>query len=269
VRSEQEAFKVAVEAAEEAGRRLLRLSSSPKLSVKRKYDYPGSIVTNADIESEKIILNRIKRSRIKSTVSSEEAGTVDFGSDEVVWAIDPLDGTFNFAKRIPHFAVSIGILAHNKPMAGVIYNPVLDEMFTASRSHGARLNGRKIHVSDAEALRDSALIFEWWNPEPLIPDPPSFVKMLYGYTRNIRSPGSVALNLCSLASRRFDGLLTVFQKAPIFEVAAGCVIAEEAGGCVTNSSGESWESFSGSIVAGGAKVHGQLLSLIRERATVN
>ena len=94
-------------------------------------------MTNADLESEKIILGRIRRSGIKSTVNSEEAGNVDFGSSEVVWAVDPLDGTFNFAKGIPHFAVSIGVLIHGRPAVGVIYNPILDEIFTASRSHGA------------------------------------------------------------------------------------------------------------------------------------
>ena len=106
-----------------------------------------------------------------------------------------------------------------------------------------RLNGKKIRVSRTRVLRDSALIFEWWNPEPTIPDPPEFVKKLYRYTRNLRSPGSVALNLCSIASGRFDGLITVFKKSPLYEITAGCVIIEEAGGRVTNSSGRGLEFF--------------------------
>jgi len=260
---EKEVLNVAAEAAEEAGKKLLKLFNGSKLSIRRKYDYPGSIVTNADEASEKIILSRIKQSGIRSTVSSEEAGTIDFGSREVLWAVDPLDGTLNYAKHIPHFAVSIGVLVHNKPVAGVIYNPVLKEMFTASREHGAHLNGKRMHVSRARSLRDSVLIFEWWNPEPLIPDPPDFVKDLYRFTRSIRSPGSVALNLCSVASGRFDGLVTVFQRSPTYEIAAGCLIVEEASGHVTNSSGESWEELSGSIVAGGTEIHRQLLSLIK------
>lgn len=259
---EKEVLNVATEAAEEAGKRLLKLFYGSELSIRRKYDYPGSIVTNADKESEKIILARIKRSGIKSTVSSEEAGTIDYGSGEVLWTVDPLDGTFNYAKRVPHFAVSIGVLVHNRPVAGVIYNPVLDEMFTASRDHGAHLNGKKIHASRTRQLVDSALIFEWWHPEPSIPDPLELEKSIYRFTRSLRSPGSVALNLCAVASGRFDGLVTVFRKSPAYEVVAGCVIVEEAGGRVTNAQGDSWESLSGSIVAGGAAIHRQLLSLI-------
>ena len=261
---EEKALKVATEAAEEAGKKLLEIFNGSKLSVRRKHDYPGSIVTNADEASERIILNHIKRSGIKSTVSSEEAGTIDLGSREFLWAVDPLDGTLNYAKRIPHFAVSIGTLIHNKTVAGVIYNPVLDEMFTASREGGARLNGKRIRVSRARSLRDSVLIFEWWNPEPSIPDPVDFLKGLYQFTRSIRSPGSVALNLCSVASGRFDGLVTVFRKSPAYEIAAGCLLVEEASGRVTNSSGENWERLSGSVVAGSAEIHRQLLSLLKK-----
>jgi myo-inositol-1(or 4)-monophosphatase len=251
-------------AAKEAGKTLLRLfRGSERLSIRRKYDYPGSIVTNADKESEKLILTRIRRSRIKSTVNSEEAGTLNYGSRDVVWAVDPLDGTLNFVKRIPYFAVSIGALVRGDTVAGAIYNPVLDEMFTASQGMGAYLNGKRIHVSNAISLRNSSLIFEWWTGEPSIPDPLELEKRLYHFTRSLRSPGSVALNLCSVASGRFDGLVTVFQRSPIYETAAGCLIVEEARGRVTNSSGESWQRFSRSILAGGPQIHRRLLSLVR------
>lgn len=262
VKLETELLNVATKAAEEAGKRLLSLFRGSKLSVKRKYDYPGSIVTNADKESENIIIAHIKRTRIRCTVNSEEAGVLDFGSKKILWTIDPLDGTFNYAKRVPHFAVSIGVYVDDKPVAGVIYNPVMKEMFVASRGHGAYMNGRPIHVTDTGSLRGSALIFEWWNPEPSIPDPLSLERALYRYTRSLRSPGSVALNLCAVASGRFDGLVTVFQRSPIYEIAAGCLIVEEAYGRVTNSSGEGWESLSGSLVAGGPRIQKRLLSLI-------
>lgn len=255
---------LATAAAEDAGKVLLRLfRASRKLSVRRKYDYPGSIVTNADTESERVILGKIKRSGIKCTVYSEEAGTVNYGSRDIVWALDPLDGTLNYVKRIPVFAVSIGVIVRNVTVAGAIYNPVLDEMFTASLGRGTRLNGKRIHVSNAKALRDSALIFEWWNAEPSIPDPLELERQLYRYTRRLRSPGSVALNLCSVAAGRFDGLVTVFRRSPIYETAAGCLIAEEASGRVTDSDGKSWKRFSRSIVAGGSQIHRQLLSLVQ------
>jgi myo-inositol-1(or 4)-monophosphatase len=258
-------LKLATASAEAAGHELLKtFQGRKKLSIKRKYDYAGSIVTNADIASERIILRSIKRSRIKSTVNSEEVGMVDYGSPNIVWALDPLDGTLNYAKKIPYFAVSIGILVGGLPVAGAIYNPVLDEMYTACLNRGSKLNGKRIHVSDTRSLKNSALIFEWWNGEPSIPDPPEFEKRLYDYTRRLRSPGSVALNLCSVASGRFDGVVTVFRKTPIYETVAGCVIVEEAIGRVTNSSGRNWRGFTRSIIAGGPAIHGKLLSLVRE-----
>ena len=260
---EEKMLEVAIGAAEDAGRILLRLFRESKLLVRRKYDYPGSIVTNADKEAERRILGRIRKSGIKSTVNSEEAGTVSFGSNRVIWAVDPLDGTLNYVKRIPYFSVSIGMLIDHKPVAGVIYNPVLDEMFTSLRGAGARLNEKKIHVSRTRSLRNSTLIFEWWQPEPSIPDPLDFEKKLYHFTRSIRSAGSVALNLCSVAAGRFDGMVTVFQRSPIYETAAGSLMVQEADGRITNSAGGSWEGFSGSLIAGGERIQRQILSLLR------
>jgi len=254
--------QIAEDAAERAGMELLRLFKEGKVSVRRKFDYPGSIVTNADKSAERIILSRLKKSGIPSTVVSEETGRVDFGSKEVVWAVDPLDGTMNYAKRIPYFAVSIGCIFKGKPVAGVIYNPVLDEMFTANSGGGAQLNGRRIHVSRTASLRGASLVFEWWNHEPLIPDPLDLEKRLFRFTRRVRSPGSVAMNLCTVAVGRFDGLITVFQRSPIYEITAGCIIVEEAGGRVTNSRGEPWDTFKGSVIAANERVHASIISLI-------
>ena len=253
---------IAEDAAKEAGEELLRLFYGGRISVRRKFDYPGSIVTNADAKAERVILSRIRKSGIRSTVVSEEAGKIDFGSDELVWAVDPLDGTLNYAKRIPYFAVSIGALLEGKPVAGAIYNPILDEMFIASTGRGARLNGKPLHVSHTKSLRGASIIFEWWNHEPLIPDPLGLEKQLYRFTRSVKSPGSVALNLCAVASGRFDGLITVFKKSPVFETAAGCLIVQEAGGRVTNSAGESWNTFRGSVIAAGDPIHAAIINMI-------
>jgi len=255
-------LSVAELAAEDAGRRLLKLFRG-KLTVNRKYDYPGSIVTNADLEAEKLILARIRKSRIKYSVNSEEAGKLSFGSHRVVWALDPLDGTLNYVKGIPYFAVSIGVMIDRRTKLGVIYNPVLDEIFTAIRGHGACMNGKRIHVSRTTSLRDSSLIFDWWNRDPSIAHPLVLSRRLYRFTRTLRAPGSVALNLCSVASGRFDGLVTVFRKSPIYETAAGCLIVEEAEGRITNSQGKSWDGFSNSIVAGNERIHQELISIVR------
>jgi myo-inositol-1(or 4)-monophosphatase len=260
---ENRLLEIGKEAAEDAGKQLLRLFRSNRITTRRKFDYQGSVVTNADLAAERIILGKIKKSRIRCSVNSEEAGVVDFGSPHIVWAVDPLDGTLNFVKGIPYFAVSIGVLVKSKTRVGVIYNPILDDMFTAIRNRGSSLNGNRMHVSRARSLVDATLIFDWWNPEPSIPDPLALAGRLYRYTRSMRSPGSVALNLCSVASGKFDGLITVYRKAPIHETSAGCLIAQEAGGRLTNSIGESWEGFSDSLIAGGPSIHKQLMRLIR------
>ena len=254
---------VAETAAERAGKRLAAIFKHGRISVRRKYDYPGSIVTNADLESERLVLDTIRRSGIKSTVVSEEKGRVDCGGRRIVWNLDPLDGTFNFAKRIPHFAVSIGVVDGGRTVAGAIYDPILDEMFTAGRGHSAFLNGRRVTVSKSTALRNASIIFEWWEPEPSIPDPLELAKRIYRQTRSLRSPGSIALNLCAVASGRFDGLITVYLRSPLYETGAGSIIVEEAGGRVTNSLGDSWESLSRSIVAAGPLLHRRLLQFVR------
>jgi len=255
-------LEIAEDAAADAGKRLLKLFRSERISVRRKFDYPGSIVTNADREAEKLILDRIRKSRIKCSIISEEAGTLNYGSRNVVWAVDPLDGTFNYVKGIPHFAVSLGALINRKTILGVIYNPTLGEMYTAIRGRGACLNGARIHVSSARSLRNSSLVFEWWNPESSIPDPLLLAKRIYRFTRSLRSPGAVSLNLCSVASGKFDGLVTVYRKAPIYEIAAGCMIVQEAGGLLTNSIWESWEGYTRSLIAGNSRIHDRLMALI-------
>jgi myo-inositol-1(or 4)-monophosphatase len=254
---------IAEAAAERAGKRVAAIFQSERLTIRRKYDYAGSIVTNADLESERLILAKIRASGIRSTVVSEEKGRLDYGDSRIVWAVDPLDGTFNFAKRIPHFAVSIGVIANGRTVAGAIYDPMLDEMFTARRGAGAHLNSNRIKVSKTTALRNASMIFEWWDKEPSIRDPLGLEKKLYRYTRSLRSPGSIALNLCSVASGRFDGLITVFTRSPVYETLAGAIIVEEAGGLVTNSLGGSWESLSRSIIAAGPRLQRKLLSFVQ------
>jgi myo-inositol-1(or 4)-monophosphatase len=254
---------IAENAAVAAGDTLLQLFLENGLSIRRKFDYRGSIVTNADREAERRILRIIRKSRIKCTVHSEESGILNFGSHEIVWAVDPLDGTFNYVKGIPHFAVSIGGIVKNKTILGVVHNPILNETYSAIRGGYAHLNHKRIHVSNVRSLRDAALIFDLWNPEPLIPDPLLLLKRIYHFTNTMRSPGSVALNLCSVAAGRFDGLITVYRKAPVYETAAGSLIVQEAGGRITNSLGESWESFSRSLIAGGSLIHRRLLRLVQ------
>ena len=253
---------VAETCAERAGKRLATIFRRGRLRVRPKYDYEGSMVTNADIAAEKLILDTIRKSEIKSTVVSEEKGRVNYGGRKILWAVDPLDGTFNYAKRIPHFGVSVGVLEDGRTVAGAVYDPMLDEMFTARRGGGAYMNGRRISVSKTSNLHNASIIFEWWNSEPSVPDPLRLEANIYRYTSRVRSPGSIALNLCSVACGRFDGMITIFLRSPVHEPTGGAIIAEEAGGRATNSVGDSWETLSRSIVVGGPSIHRKLMRLV-------
>ena len=224
----------------------------------------GTPTKMIDIVAEEKVIKILKNTGKSVTLVSEEIGELKIGNgpSEVIFVVDPLDGTLNYAKRIPFFAVSIGVIINGEARAGAIYNPVLDELFVANAGCGARLNGEPIHVTSRKSLRGASVIFEWWNRESLIPDPLGLEKQLYGFTRSVRSPGSVALNLCAVASGRFDGMVTVFKKSPIYEIAAGCLIVQEAGGRVTNSARESWETYKGSVIAAGENIHAGILRVI-------
>jgi myo-inositol-1(or 4)-monophosphatase len=196
-----------------------------------EYKGVGDIVTEADKASERFVRESLQRATPSIPVYGEEYG---FDDDSTVdpfdacWIVDPLDGTANYAARVPLFSVSIGLLVEGRPVVGVIYDPTRDEVFRAARGSGAYRNGRAIHVTDRDPL------------DPVAPIAVSGDVMrqrlgFLGRTYKGRSLGSAAMHLAYVASGLFDAATDPYTK--LWDVVAGAVIIEEAGGVVTRWNG--------------------------------
>lgn len=188
----------------------------------------GDIVTEADKTSEKLITERLESRFPDDAILGEEFGMSAVQSDSC-WVTDPLDGTANYAARCPIFAVAIGLLHNGYPVLGVVFDPYTDRMFSAVKDGGATLNGVPIHVNDREKL-DPIGLFGFGSPvlEILHPFIPKCGKG--------RSLGSAALHVCSVATGYFDGSFDLYTK--LWDIAAAAVILQEAGGRMTQPSGE-------------------------------
>ena len=227
-------------------------------------EYKGIIdpVTEMDHASENFLLAEIERRWPGSTITSEERG-LTVGDQELSWYIDPLDGTVNYAHRIPIFCISIACAQNQRVRLGAVYDPMRDEMFTAERGRGARLNGVPIRVSQATELRKSLLVtgfpYDAWDSEWDNFD--NFVH-LAKLTQGVRRLGSAALDACWVAAGRFDGFWEISLKP--WDVAAGGLIAEEAGAVVTNtSSGPDYLTAPQSIIAATPGIHPQIQAALR------
>lgn len=188
------------------------------------------VVTNIDVLSEKIILEKIRELFPEHSILSEEKGHEDYASD-YTWIIDPLDGTANYVHGYPFFAVSIALEYQGELILGVIYVPRLDEMFYAVKGEGAYLNGNKISVSQANSLEQALLVtgFPYDKKEDKEHNLKLFNQLVLA-AMGMRRSGSAALDLCSIACGRLDGYWEM--KLNIWDVAAGALIVKEAGGKV-------------------------------------
>ena len=200
--------------------------------------YKGVIdlVTEVDHQSEEFLLGEIRKDFPDHHIFSEESGIIQ-GSDEHIWYVDPLDGTVNYAHHIPIFCVSIAYAFQGRLTLGAVYDPMRDEMFLAERGQSSYLNGRRLRVSTVTELQRSLLVTgfpynAWDTPQDNFNNFIKFGKLSQG----VRRLGSAALDLCYVAAGRFDGFWEMALNP--WDVAAGGLIAEEAGARVTNVSGE-------------------------------
>jgi myo-inositol-1(or 4)-monophosphatase len=222
--------------------------------------YKGVIdlVTEIDRASEDYLLGEINKRWPGSYIMSEESGVTQ-GNVEHRWFVDPLDGTVNYAHRIPFFSVSIGYAYKGSMQLGVVYDPMRDEMFSAERGKGAYLNGQPIHVSDTTELQKSLLVtgfpYDAWDTEH--DNFENFIR--FGkLTQGVRRFGSAALDACYVAAGRFDGFWELALKP--WDVAGGGLIAEEAGARVSNINNHSdYLSSPQSIVAASPVIHEKIL----------
>lgn len=230
--------------------------------------YKGVIdlVTEVDHASEAFLLGEIRRLFPTHNILAEESGLSSNGGAEHLWLIDPLDGTVNYAHGIPIFSVSVAYAYRGQVVLAAIYDPMRDELFTAERGGGAYLNGtRRLRVSDQEELAKSLLVtgfpYDAWNSERDNFD--NFVR-LSKRTQGVRRLGSAAIDLCYVAAGRFDGFWEMGLKP--WDVAAGGLIAEEAGAVVTNlEGGADYLSPPQSVVTSNPRLHPRLLAALRER----
>ncbi len=222
--------------------------------------YKGVIdlVTEVDHASEKFLLGEINKRWPGSYILSEESGITP-GNAEQSWYVDPLDGTVNYAHRIPFFSVSIGYAYKGRMQLGVVYDPMRDEMFSAERGKGAFLNGQPIHVSDTTELQKSLLVtgfpYDAWDTEH--DNFANFVR--FGkLTQGVRRFGSAALDASYVAAGRFDGFWELALKP--WDIAAGGLIAEEGGATVSTVRNLSdYLATPQSIVAATPGIHAKIL----------
>jgi myo-inositol-1(or 4)-monophosphatase len=226
---------------------------------------PADLVTQADFASQEVVRRIVLGAFPSHSFLGEERepGVTPVPRSEYRWIVDPLDGTTNFVHGLPHYCVSLGLERSGELLAGAVYDPVLDECFTAAAGEGARLNGRPIHVSGVVQLSESlAAVGFPPNTPPNAPDLRLFLDML-PRCQAIRRTGSSALNLCDLAAGRFD--LYWSYSTHIWDVAAGVLIVREAGGCVTSPTGGPFCLEDASFLAAATP---SLYAQLREVATV-
>lgn len=250
---------VAVRAARAAGR--IHLSRLRRISIVRKSN-ALDLVTEADREAEEAVIRIIRRAFPSHEILAEETG-VSAERSEHRWIIDPLDGTTNYAHGFPQFCVSIGYERRGKMEFGVVFDALKKECFVASRGKGARLNGSPIHVSKTPTLETSLLCtgFPYDRRERR-----RFYLCFWEYfmtrVQGVRRAGAAALDLCNVACGRVDGFWEFGLKA--WDVAAGSLIVQEAGGRVTNMDGTSLELTGGRILATNGKLHREMMSVIAD-----
>ena len=251
---------VAIDIAQEAGQILREeMERPPTIAYKGDFD----LVTQADRRSEAVIVSRLQKHFPGHAVAAEE-GTGKDSDSEYRWHVDPLDGTTNFAHGYPCFCVSMALARGKDLLLGVIYNPVYNELFTAARGEGATFNGRKIHCSKIDALKNSLLCTGF--PNHNRQSNPNF-HFYWDFTlrsHGVRRDGSAALDLAYVAMGRFDGFWE-FGLNP-WDTAAGVLLVQEAGGNVTDMQGRPYVLGGPSILATNALIHEQMIGVVAEVA---
>jgi myo-inositol-1(or 4)-monophosphatase len=251
-------LEVAIETAQDAGRILREeMERPPTISHKAEFD----LVTQADRRSEALIVSRLQEYFPDHTVAAEEGSGKDTGS-EYRWHVDPLDGTTNFAHAYPCFCVSLALERKNELLLGVIFNPIYNELFTAARGEGAFFNGKRIHCSKVDALKNSLLCTGF--PNHNRESNPNF-RFYWDFTlrsHGVRRDGSAALDLAYVAMGRFDSFWE-FGLNP-WDTAAGVVLVEEAGGKISDMQGQPYALGGPSILASNRLIHEEMLNVVAE-----
>lgn len=247
----------AVEAALAAGA-FQRYRFASQLAIDMKGD--KNLVTEVDRESERMIVSCLQARFPEHNIVAEE-GEYAQGPSPFRWIIDPLDGTTNYAHGFPWFCVSVGLEEAGELLAGVVYNPLQEELFTATKGGGAYLNGHRLQVSSRSPLRDTLLATGF--PYDCATDPANNFADFIAFqktARGIRRAGAAALDLAGVASGRLDGFWELKLKA--WDVAAGVLLVREAGGTVSTFDGSTYDIFNDRIVASNGLIHKEMVAML-------
>lgn len=252
------AVNVAVRAARAAGQIILRyMNRLEGLAIveKQRLDFASEVDRAAEAE----IIRELRRAFPAHAILAEESGAQ--GKSRHVWVIDPLDGTHNYLRGFPHFCVSIALLENGEPMHGVVYDPLRDELFTASRGDGAFLNDRRMRINPKTGLAGALLATGFpFRQRAHLDAQLGMTRALLGEAEDIRRTGSAALDLAYVANGRLDGYFEIGLKP--WDMAAGCLLVREAGGRYCDFAGREGIPESGNLVAGGLKVVDGMLKAI-------
>ena len=253
-------LKIAIKAAETAGKIILRYHNQlDRINVDQKG--VNDVVSEVDKAAESAIIEVIHQYFPTHHILAEETGEI-IGKSDNQWIIDPLDGTTNYVHGLPHYAVSIAHLEKGKLSNAVVFDPIKNELWTANRGSGAFLNSNRIRVSQTKDLQ-STLIgtgFPFKKPQYLDCYMNTF-KAVHPFCSDIRRAGSAALDLAYLATGRLDGFWEIALQP--WDMAAGVLLIQEAGGFVSDFSGGTQYLKTGNIVAGNAKIYAKLLTAIQ------
>ena len=255
-------LNVMTAAAQKASRRLVRdFGEVENLQVSKKG--PADFVSIADKKAEETLVKELSKARPDYGFVLEEGDDIPGKDTSNTWVIDPLDGTTNFLHGIPHFAISIGLMRDNEPFAGVVYNPIVDEMYWAEKGQGAFLNGRRLRVSGREKLAEC--LFATGIPfMGKKKDSDRYLDRIDAVTSvssGIRRFGSAALDLAYVAAARYDGYWEAGLNA--WDICAGITLVREAGGIVSDIEGKRKVMETGSVIAANQKVHPMLTKLVK------
>lgn len=250
---------IAVRAARQAGSIMIRhLNQLETLEVVEKAR--NEFVSQVDRLAEEAIIEVIRDYHPDHSILAEESG--ESGDHEYQWIIDPLDGTTNYLHGFPVFCVSIAVAHEGQIEHGVVYDPLRQEVFTASRGQGAQLDGRRIRVSKRAQMGQSLIAtgFPYRMNKQFIDDYLAMLKAVIEDSAGVRRPGSAALDLCYVAAGRVDGFWEIGLN--IWDIAAGALMIREAGGRISDYRGTDKYLENGNVVAGNPKIYSALSKLL-------
>ena len=224
---------------------------------------PGDFVTSADKRTEKILIDELQKAHPEYGIITEETGIINKSNTKNRWIIDPIDGTFNFMNGIPQFAISVGYEEENEIKCGVIFNPIMNELFFAEKGNGAYLNNSRIRVSKKNKIKDALIVTGGPKGASKIKD-----KIFSEYINvsknvaNVRKFGSAALDVAYVACGRFDGYWQ--RELNYWDIAAGIIILKEAGGYVDFFEEDDKAPLKKNILASNSFIHKELSELIHK-----